>query len=180
MKTLGYFLITAGFLAGAFFAVRDPEAVAIEPYLVALLAGAAGVAAVRITSHRASRHEDRLAENLDTLTTSLARLVENAERFEEEKGSIDVYELRHHVEKTFFDDLQAFADARETIAHRYGLQPYADVISHFASGERHLNRVWSASTDGYVDEAHAYVTKGLEQLRETDRMLRELVASDSG
>lgn len=176
MTYLGYFLITAGFLAGAFFSIRDPETVAIGPYIAALALGGAGVALVRITHHRQSRHHERLSANLEVLTSSLGRLVASAERLEEEKESIDVYELRRHVEKEFLEDFQSFADARETIAHRFGLEPYAEIMSHFASGERHLNRVWSASTDGYVDEAHAYVTKGLEQLREADALLRKLVA----
>jgi hypothetical protein len=36
-------------------------------------------------------------------------------------------------------------------------------MSHFAGGERYLNRVWSASADGYIDEVNAYLTKAHEQ-----------------
>lgn len=36
-------------------------------------------------------------------------------------------------------------------------------MNPFAAGERYLNRVWSTSTDGYIDEAHIYVTKAREQ-----------------
>ena len=46
---------------------------------------------------------------------------------------------------------------------KFGLQSFADVMNPFAAGERYLNRVWSASTDGYIDEAHTYVTKAREQ-----------------
>ena len=39
----------------------------------------------------------------------------------------------------------------------YPLQAYTDVISYFASGDRYLNRVWSASADGYIDEVTTYL-----------------------
>ena len=38
-------------------------------------------------------------------------------------------------------------------------------MSSFAAGERYINRVWSASTDGYVDEVMMYVEKALLQFQ---------------
>ena len=174
MKLIGYLLIVAGFLAGAFVAVEQTVAVAWPRYLVVLGAGVAGLVLVRVALFRASRQEEHLTGNLRTLRERLARLVENAEALDRDKTTIDVYDLRHHVDGKFRDDLEAFADARESLAHRFGLQTYAEVMTHFAAGERHLNRVWSASTDGYIDEAHAYVEKAREQLGEALARLRAL------
>ena len=61
------------------------------------------------------------------------------------------------------EDLTRFVDARESIAHVYGLAAYGDVMSSFAAGERYLNRVWSASADGYIDEVNTYIEKAREQ-----------------
>lgn len=36
-------------------------------------------------------------------------------------------------------------------------------MSHYAGGERYLNRVWSASADGYVNEVKDYISHSLEQ-----------------
>ena len=36
-------------------------------------------------------------------------------------------------------------------------------MSRFAAGERYLNRVWSASADGYIDEVNTYIEKSREQ-----------------
>ena len=36
-------------------------------------------------------------------------------------------------------------------------------MSSFAAGERYLNRVWSASADGYIDEVNTYIEKAREQ-----------------
>lgn len=56
-----------------------------------------------------------------------------------------------------------FADARDSMKHLFGIQSYAEVMSSFAAGERYINRVWSASTDGYIDEVMMYVEKSLAQ-----------------
>jgi len=49
-------------------------------------------------------------------------------------------------------DLALFVNSRESMIPVYGLQEYADVMNDFAGGERYVNRAWSASADGYVDE----------------------------
>jgi hypothetical protein len=52
------------------------------------------------------------------------------------------------------------------MVHVFGMQNYADVMSNFAAGERYINRVWSASTDGYADEVNLYLDRALSQFRE--------------
>ncbi len=75
--------------------------------------------------------------------------------------------MRHRVDELFVEDLEMFVDARESIAHRYGLAAYGEVMSCFAAGERYLNRVWSASADGYIDEVNTYLDKAQEQFSES-------------
>jgi len=174
MRPLGYLLITVGFLAGAFVATQNEPTVDWPRYGVALAVAVAGVILVRIALRQASHKEERLVGDLRILDASLGRLVERSEELDRIKGSIDVYELRHRIDQQFREDLDRFADARESIANRFGLQPYADVMSYFAAGERYLNRVWSASTDGYIDEAHTYIEKAREQLGEALVKLQEL------
>ncbi len=50
---------------------------------------------------------------------------------------------------------------------------YVDVIRHYTGGERYLNRVWSVSADGYVDEVNTYLDRSLEQFRLALDMLTE-------
>jgi len=47
-------------------------------------------------------------------------------------------------------------------------------MSAFATGERYINRVWSASTDGYVDEVRSYLERALQQFREARTLLVDL------
>jgi len=72
------------------------------------------------------------------------------------------------------EDLNNFANARESMQHVFGLQNYADVMSAFAAGERYINRVWSASTDGYVDEVRNYLNRATEQFREARSLFSKL------
>ena len=165
MKTAGFVMITVGFLAGSYLAVERAEGVPAGEYLLMLAVGAAGVALVRVAAHREARHEDVVAANIYAIETSLASIVEKIEALDRDKESIDVYELRHEIDRRFPDDLDAFVQARESIAHSFGLNAYADVMNPFAAGERYLNRVWSTSTDGYVDEAHACLAKSHAQFQ---------------
>jgi hypothetical protein len=174
MRRVGYGLITLGFLAGAFVAVRQVEGVAAEGLLACLALGVVGVALVRRADRAEARDEVRLTTNIQVLGDALERLVASAERLSAERDAINVYDLRHRIDDWFFDDLAAFVDARESIAHSYGLQAYADVMNRFAAGERYLNRVWSASTDGYVDEAHQFIERATEQLEETLQAFRRV------
>lgn len=166
MKVAGYLLIAGGFLAGAYFAVLDAESVKVGSYLPALIAGVVGVAVARMASHQESRDEEVVSANIGAIEAALEQIVEDAKAFDRDKETIDVYELRHHIDRTFPDHLDSFVQARQSIAHAFGLQSYADVMNPFAAGERYLNRVWSTSTDGYIDEAHTYVTKAREQFEE--------------
>jgi len=51
------------------------------------------------------------------------------------------------------------------------------VMSCFAAGERYLNRVWSASADGYIDEVNDYLDKAKEQFTESLEKIRQLKAN---
>lgn len=178
MKALGQLLIAVGFLAGALVAVQNQENLVDARWFVpALLIGVAGVVMARLSIRAAAREGAATQRNLETLTRSIDQLVQKGERLEAEKDEIDPYEARDRIDADFREDLHDFAEARETLGHVYGLSSYADIMSHFAAGERYLNRVWSASIDGYVDEVHEYIGRALEQFREARSKLRDLEAA---
>ena len=143
-------------------------------YVPALAAGVLGVAIIRATRARQSKTEHHVAANIETVETTLARIATNIQKLNVEKDSINTYNMRHRIDELLVDDLSSFVDARESIAHRYGLAAYGEVMSSFAAGERYLNRVWSASADGYIDEVNAYLDKALAQFVETDHKVRQL------
>jgi len=176
MKQLGYAMITLGFLAGALAAVVDKDVVRWEYFAGALIAGVVGIVLVRTAGARGSLAEEKLTYNMQTIETSLAQIVEKISRLNAQKESVDIYDIRHRIDELFPGDLTSFVQARESIAHVHGLQAYADVMSSFAAGERYLNRVWSASADGYVDEVNAYLEKAQEQFADSLNRIEQLKA----
>ncbi len=174
MKILGYVLLTAGFLGGSYFAVLDAQSVPVGSFLAMFVAGVVGVVLARTAGHKESRDVEVVSANIGAIGTSLERIADKAREFDRDKHTIDVYELRHHIDRVFPDDIDTFVQARQSIAHSFGLQIYADVMNPFAAGERYLNRVWSTSTDGYIDEAHTYIAKAREQFEEALEVFRKL------
>lgn len=174
MRRAGYLLITAGFLAGAWAAVQRVEGVPWTWFVPALVAGAVGVTLVQLGKRSESRREGVVAAQLETAVGALERLAEGVRRLDAEQASIDTYEMRHVLDERLLADLDAFVQARESIGHRFGLQAYADVMSAFANGERYLNRAWSASADGYVDEVERAVRRAAEELGTARRELARI------
>ncbi len=163
MKLIGFLMVTVGFIAAALASVVDESTVRWLWYIPALGLGVAGVIAIRVDDARHSKTEHHVASRIETVESSLEKIATNINKLNTDKHSINTYDIRHRIDELFVDDLATFVDARESIAHRYGLAAYADVMSCFAAGERYLNRVWSASADGYIDEVNAYIEKAREQ-----------------
>lgn len=167
MKHLGLILIGVGFVTGAFLSVLDPRTVNWWLMVPSLAVGVVGLVLHRRASHAAARGDEVLSGNIRSLGESLARIRANLERLEA-RPDLPTYEARFEIDRLFRADLDTFADARESMIHVFGMQDYADVMSHFAAGERYINRVWSASTDGYVDEVRAYLLRARDQFREAE------------
>jgi hypothetical protein len=173
-REVGFVMVTVGFLAGALAAVAEVDAVRWGYFTSSLAIGAVGIILVRVGHVRLGRQEDKLALNMQAIQTSLARIAENMRQLNAEKHSIDTYDMRHRIDELFVDDLATFVEARQSIAQVHGLQAYADVMSHFAAGERYLNRVWSASADGYIDEVNTYLDKAQAQFVESLEKVKQL------
>lgn len=167
MKQIGLLLISVSFLAGTLAAIVDHDHVRWGYFSAALAVGVAGVFVARSSHHKMHKSEEKLSENIGIVETSLAAIVRNINTLDSEKQSINTYDVRFRIDELFLDDLAGFVDARESIAHRYGLTAYGEVMSSFAAGERYLNRVWSASADGYIDEVSTYIEKARDQFTES-------------
>ena len=176
MKLVGFLMVTVGFIAAALASVLDENVVRWLWYIPALGVGAAGVVFIRTDRARHSKTEHHVAARIETVDSSLEKISANINKLNADKHSIDTYDMRHRIDELFVDDIDSFVDARESIAHRYGLAAYGEVMSTFAAGERYLNRVWSASADGYIDEVNAYLEKARDQFSESLSKIRQLKA----
>ena len=162
MKNFAYFLVVAGFLGGAFATARDVQDVDWTLFVVAALAAVIGLVTYKRQLNAHARSASVLELNRNELRESIANIVNDLGELNSDnltKGAV----LRDRIDLKLREDLRRFADARESMVHLFGLQTYADIMSSFAAGERYINRVWSASADGYDDEADAYLKRAAEQ-----------------
>ena len=177
MKKLGYLLIAASFLAGSLVAVLETRTVQWTMFTPILIGGFVGAVLVRIGIRQHTQAADTITTNIKAIHDSLHAVVKKVTQLNLEKANINTYDMRHRLDELLVDDLDNFVEARESIGHKYGLQHYADLMSHFAAGERYLNRVWSSSADGYIDEVSAYMDKAEEQFSEAFDQLKKLEAA---
>ncbi len=179
-RALGFVLLLAGFLGAAFAAVcraevadRPWESVAWTGYGAAFVAGLIGVVLLRLTGRRDASHSHKVEADLQTLESSLTRLVSTLRGLNEKRETISVYDVYAAIDATVAEDLGTFADAREALIPRYGLQPYADLMSRFATAERLINRTWSASVDGYIDEVWSCMERAEAIMTEAHALLTQ-------
>ncbi|MEQ9561909.1 MAG: hypothetical protein RLN69_05260 [Woeseiaceae bacterium] len=177
MRAIRFLLLTGGFLLAAYSTALDTDATAWALFIPAALIGIAGVGVIKHHARGEARSESVLSANRNELTESLGNIVRGLDDIVSRKDSIGIDTLRDEIDRLLRADLRRFADARESMIHLYGLQTYADIMSEFASGERYVNRVWSASADGYVDEAHAYLDRARSQFQHAKGQLASAASS---
>ena len=177
MKRSGFTLLIAGFLAGAYATALDVVSTDWTLFVPAAIGALLGVFLIKRAEQSTAKSAGVLTENKAELLESLQNIVKNLEDLQAMGTSVVVGKLRHEIDSRLRDDLRRFADARESLIHLYGLQTYADLMSQFAAGERYINRVWSASADGYDAEARTYLDKAAGQFRDARQHLQSAEAA---
>lgn len=180
MQPLGKLLVILAFLSGAFLASLDPLKVNWGLFVPVVLAGILGIVFHKKAEAAAAKHSDVLQSNRADMERSLENILNNLEELNGRKDKVPTYDMRFEIDRIFREDLIAFAEARDSMKHIFGLRAYADIMSSFAAGERYINRVWSASTDGYVDEVLLYVEKSLNQFRHAKEEFEKAAAASAG
>jgi hypothetical protein len=170
MKGLGYLLLCGGFIIAAYATALDVENVSWPLFAAAAIAAIAGVIAIKRHARSISQSEAVLESNRAELRESIDNVVKDLREIVS-SGSLRGAALRDRIDEKLRPDLARFADARESMVHLFGLQTYADIMTHFATGERYVNRVWSSSADGYDVEAARYLGKAEEQFADAQEQL---------
>jgi hypothetical protein len=170
MKRIGFFLLAGGFLAGAYATALDVQNVNWQIFVVAALGAIAGLVLIKRATAAHARSDSVLELNRGELRDSIANVVRDLGEIVQDTNSRGTA-LRDAIDLRLRNDLRRFAAARESMVHLFGLQTYADIMSSFAAGERYINRVWSASADGYDEEAEIYLARAAEQFAEAQEQL---------
>jgi hypothetical protein len=170
MKRIGFFLLAGGFLAGAYATALDVEQVNWQIFVVAAIGAIAGLVMIKRAAAAHAQSDEVLELNRGELRDSIANVVRDLGEIVDDKQARGPA-LRDAIDLRLRNDLRRFADARESMVHLFGLQTYADIMSSFAAGERYINRVWSASADGYDEEAESYLVRAAEQFADAQEQL---------
>jgi len=176
MKNIGFSLLIAGFLGGAYATSLDVDQVNWMLFVASGVLAVSGVVMVKRHDASLAQSETVLEGNRNELIESLDNVVRDLQMLTSSKPK-DGDALREQIDDKLREDLRRFADARQSMVHLYGLQVYADIMSSFAAGERYINRVWSASVDGYDKEAETYLEKAFRQFVDAQSQLSAAAAT---
>jgi hypothetical protein len=169
----GQIFLWLGFLGAALctvFDLEDPsypwQTISWPAYLTCIAVGWAGVAILRLG--RAMQRKEAAASQVGLeavveklqkcsthLDSSLARPIEQ----------LTCEQVLDIIDSELVPLMADFAEDRMAIFHRLGTKAYSAIMTEFASGERYLNRAWSAAADGYVDEVSRSVAHSSTFLR---------------
>ncbi len=182
IRVVGHVLLWLGFLAGAFVAVRSVEVdgapwstISWPAYGVAMFVAIVGVVVLRASKTAVGVDSAEEAGAIDQLEAILTRIQSTVEHWSRQSHEINVYDFHSMIDETLADDLGQFADLRETMIPEFGLDHYARIMTEFALAERTLNRTWSASADGYVDEVRTCLGRAVAHLTAARKRLAEAV-----
>lgn len=163
MKKLGYLLVFAGFIGTSLVSVVHTTDVDWLYFIVLLLLSVIGIVILRKSEKQETQTEEAVSSNMSEVTASLEAIVKHVKTIKSEVNMEHPQATQSRIDDLLPKELERFVESRKVIGHVHGLQNYANVMSAFATGERYINRVWSASTDGYIDEVVLYVEKSEEQ-----------------
>ena len=176
MKNLGYLMVAFGFLGGAFASSLDVQNGNWTIFVTMSVVGIMGLVIYKMQLSALAPSETVLETNRVELRESISNIVADLNDLnsgELTRGAV----LRDRIDLKLREDLRRFAEARQSMVHLFGLQTYADIMSNFAAGERYINRVWSASADGYDEEADAYLKRAAGQFDEAKQQLLKAAES---
>ncbi len=180
MKPIGHAFLWSGFIAAAFTSLCRLEQTGDKwstiPWLwyaVAVGVGFTGVVILRLADRRDSQDDSKTEIRYSEVTKSLHAVSETIERLCGQ-SNIKLSEVLRVIDDECAEPLAQFAESRDSIIRRFGLDAYAEVMTEFASAERYINRSWSASADGYVEEVAASLSRANQHLGKAKQILTGL------
>lgn len=98
------------------------------------------------------------------------------ETLKEKFDSLPGMKLCEEIDQIQNDYLIPFADKRKTFMDILGTGPGAEVLLMIAYAERMINRVWSAQSDGYPEEARICLDDSIENYKKAVARMDEYLA----
>ena len=174
MKNYGYIFVTIGFILASLVSVTDILEVEWTYFVLSMLVCIVGIFLIKSSEKSATGNAETLSTNMKNIEESLEHIVLGVKKIRSGIDPENPQQIHVKIDEILPGHLEEFVDARKTIGHVHGLNAYANVMNFFATAERYLNRVWSASTDGYIDEVTMYMEKCEEQFESALSALKGL------
>jgi len=178
MKRLGFLLFCLGIVGAILCAAKMPAegqewsdmlvyfGAAIALGIVGLVLWRRGVSQEAQAAAKATGDSANPVTLLSGLPEPLAALSGDIEQ-------LDASQLTERVDDLLNRFVLPFAEVRQTLIDRMGMEKGADVLVTVAFGERMLNRVWSAAADGHLPEARASFVDAHDALLEAASLVQD-------
>lgn len=179
-KIIGEILLWLGFIGAALATVwrdvpLDGHTVPWARYAGWMAVGCVGVVMLRLSRAADWKSSEQTEAEFSTLTESLSVLLNGVGELRGICATQSPKAVVKYIDEQLAEPFSDFADARNALVKRFGLEGFADVMTQFASAERFVNRAWSASADGYRGEAEASLERAQGHLQRADALMSELV-----
>ena len=185
LNVIGQAFLWLGFLGASCAAVWNLEneenswaTIPWQSYVASIGLGALGVVALRISAASHREEGGRVTAEFSTLRTSLDAIQAGIAELRDAITNDDPQGIVDYIDDCLVEPFNDFADARNALVQRFGLQGFAEVMTPFASAERFVNRAWSAAADGYIGEAVNSLTRAHQYVEQADAKMRELDTPD--
>ncbi len=107
------------------------------------------------------------------LLTLLPQLYDSSQALEKQLPKLDGPAIVKRVEELLNTFILPIVAGRQEVIYILGRQQGVKVLLALAEGERLLNRMWSATNDGYLDEVYATCPKAVTAFEEAYQLSRK-------
>lgn len=171
MQNIGFGVFVVGIAVAISGGAKLPESGAEWPttvpmFLLGCLISVVGLVLWRRGVAQATAQSAAPGAGGSDAVALLGDLMEPARAFAAECGSMALGPLNARVDGLLSSYILPFAEVRQTLIHRFGMDEGAQILVTMAYGERMLNRAWSASADGHIQEARGCIPEALAAFEE--------------
>jgi hypothetical protein len=166
LRRVGIILLSLGVIIGSVSAAKIPPLIGV--FFVSIVIMVIGIFLMRFGKRKEA--EEKGMQSLDKLIDLLKENLKDLRKLDKTKESDFLSKKIEEINR----NLSRFAEEASIIQFFYGTGKYSELMMLFGSGERNLNRAWSALVDGVKEEALECLEKAELDLNETLDRLKEL------
>jgi hypothetical protein len=149
----------------------------VPVFLAGSLLAAIGLFLWRRTTAAEAREQAASSESANDPYALLSGLIEPLDALKADLDTLDTEALSQRIDHLLNDFVLPFAEVRQVLVNRLGMEKGAEVLVIVAFGERLLNRVWTAAADGHLPEARACFPEAHEAFTEAQALIANVASA---